>query len=231
MGDDADQARYLRTDFLARIAHELRGPSGVALGALAELERAGGDPARTAALLQMARRGIERTLRTAERLERTAQLEADRVEWEREPCDLREIVRTAVASTELLERRSGVSVDSTVEGAPCTLLGDCAWLKAAVAELVSNAIRHARRAVTVTLRRRGAELVLRICDDGPGFSTPLEWRFASPSRRQGLALSLSLVRDVARAHGGQFTVERSDEATPLVGGRVELCLPCLAAAG
>ena len=221
MGDEDGSTQYLRTDFLARVAHELRGPSGVALGALAELERAGGEPARSAALLQMARRGIERTLRTAERLERTAQLETGKVEWEREPCDLRDIVRTAVASTEALEKRSGIAVTVALAAPPCFILGDCAWLKAAIGELVSNAIRHARAAVQIDLTRRDAELVLAIHDDGPGFAAPIEWRFSSPSRRQGLGLSLSLVRDVASAHGGQFTVERGE--TP--GGHVQFVLP------
>jgi signal transduction histidine kinase len=221
---EADQARYLKTDFLARVAHELRGPSGVALGALAELERAAGDPERTAALLQMVRRGVQRTLRTAERLERTADLEAERVKWEHEPCDFREIVLMAVAETEALERRKGVLVEVSAD-APGTMLGDCAWLRIAVAELVSNAIRHARRAVTVTLRRGEDELVLTVRDDGPGFAAPIEWRFNSSQRRQGLALSLSLVRDVARAHRGQFSIEPGKDGTSPGGASVELRLP------
>ena len=220
---EADQARYLKTDFLARVAHELRGPSGVALGALAELERAAGDPERTALLLQMVRRSVQRTLRTAERLERTADLEAERVKWQHEPCDLREIVLTAVADTEALERRNGVAVEVLADS-PGTMLGDCAWLRVAVAELVSNAIRHARRAVKVTLRRREAVLVLTVQDDGSGFAAPFEWRFNSSSRRQGLALSLSLVSDVARAHGGEFSVESGKDGAP-PGATVELRLP------
>lgn len=58
----ADSAQaYLRTTFLERIAHELRGPAGVAAGALDEIERvmgAQGDEVRP--FFSMARRGLRR---------------------------------------------------------------------------------------------------------------------------------------------------------------------------
>src|SRR5690606_33938923 len=94
LGRDAEQesARYVRTELLERIAHELRGPAGVTLGALDEIERVlasvEGEDAR--ALLLMARRGIRRILRTAERLTRTAQLEAGPVQLSSAHHDVRD---------------------------------------------------------------------------------------------------------------------------------------------
>jgi signal transduction histidine kinase len=221
---DGDDARYLKTEFLARIAHELRGPAGVTLGALAEMEHAAGEPAQVATLLGMARRGIERTLRTADRLERTAQLEAGRVDWAREPRDLGDLVRKGVARAEALERRKGVSVEVTVPDGPSRILGDAGWLEFAFAEVTGNALRHARSAVGVSLTREGQVLRVATRDDGPGFTAPMPARFAPPSRRQGLALSLSLVREVALAHGGELTVDESTDP-PTPGARVVLTFP------
>ena len=57
--EDADL--YLRTEFLERVAHELRGPSGVTLGAIDEMELLlGEDSEKVKPLLSMARRGIRR---------------------------------------------------------------------------------------------------------------------------------------------------------------------------
>lgn len=223
-GDGA--ARYVKTEFLARLAHELRGPAGVTLGALAELEHAAGDPQRLSSLLAMARRGVERTLRTAERLERTAQLEAGTVEYAREPSDLRDLVSAAAASAELIERRKGVTVELQLPDTPARVLADGPWLKFALSELVNNALRHARAAVSVAVTREDSSFGVLVRDDGPGFSGPIPARFTVPSRRQGLALSLTLVRDIAAAHGGELVVEPPSEPAAR-GARVRIDLPAI----
>src|SRR4051812_42731051 len=92
-----DASRYLRTELLERIAHELRGPAGVTLGALDELEHALGAQAveQNQMLFAMARRGARRVLRTAERLARTALLESASQHITPVPSDLGKIVKQA----------------------------------------------------------------------------------------------------------------------------------------
>ena len=108
-----DTERYLRTELLERIAHELRGPAGVTLGALEEIERLlarSEIEEESRALISMARRGARRVLRTAERLTRTAQLEAGPTQMASTLLDVREIVARVARETELLEGRSTVRV-------------------------------------------------------------------------------------------------------------------------
>src|SRR5689334_21052599 len=103
-----DTSRYLRTELLERIAHELRGPAGVTLGALDELEHALDDAQRDQhkLLFAMARRGARRVLRTAERLTRTAQLEGSGIHAvPTAPTDLRGIVKQATEDAEAVEGR------------------------------------------------------------------------------------------------------------------------------
>ena len=64
--------RYMKTGFLARVAHDIRGPAGVALTAMDELETALGpeDVWQYAALFVIMRRSARRVLRIAEKLAR-----------------------------------------------------------------------------------------------------------------------------------------------------------------
>jgi signal transduction histidine kinase len=189
---------------LERIAHELRGPAGVTLGALNEIERFLGSEAEPLQpLLGMARRGIRRILRTSDRLDRAAQLEAHPV-WRKTALDLRSLVAEVVRETALLEARSGVHVDCPAIDAPCLIDADASWVRAAVAELVANAVRFARTRVAIETTSVDREAHLIITDDGPGFVGPVQPRFEPPVTGRGLGLSLPLVEEVVNAYGGRL---------------------------
>jgi signal transduction histidine kinase len=221
-GGDAES--YLKTEFLERIAHELRGPAGVTLGALDELDLAlGSDSARVANLIAMARRSVQRVLRTAERLQRTAQIESGDVEWQREPRDLRDIVRAAMGQVEGIEARKGIRVVVSSSEMPCMANVDVAWVTSAVTEIVLNAIRNAKTTAQIATSTTDAEALITVSDDGVGFAGPINTRFTPSGRRQGLGLSMSLVSDVAAAHGGKLIIEPPNTQSP--GARVLLSFP------
>ncbi|WP_157017054.1 ATP-binding protein [Mesorhizobium xinjiangense] len=98
-----------------------------------------------------------------------------------------------------------------------------------VANLVSNAFRHAKTVEVAAIHSPGA-LIITIDDDGPGI--PLENREAvfrpfvrlDAARNQdssGTGLGLSIARDIARSHGGDVTLDDS----PLGGLRAVVRVP------
>ncbi len=219
---------YVRTEMLERIAHELRGPAGVTLRALEEMELALGDDAQKIAnFFAMARRGARRVLRTADRLSRTAQLVSRDVTFSRDPVDIKAVLQNAVRDAELVETRKGISVVLTLPSEPCPAAIDSAWMSAAVAELVVNAIAHARKVVTVDAKCDARGVVISVTDDGPGFAGPIGERFTAPRERRGLGLSLAIVQDVAAAHGGEFVVDarKADDPIDTRGATVRLRIP------
>jgi signal transduction histidine kinase len=219
---------YLRTEFLERVAHELRGPVGVTSGALDEIELAvGPDAEKLSAYFLMARRGMGRVLRVAERLERTAQLEGAGVQWAMVPTDLRAVTAEAAKETGLLEARRAVSLTVSCSEEPCVASTDARWMRLAIAELVGNAIRFARSGASVHTDSSTDEITITITDDGPGFQGQPPRRFERAADKRGVGLSMSLVAEVVAAHGGRLELDgpRDGDGTGLSGARVVVVLP------
>lgn len=193
-----------RSEFLERVAHELRGPAGVTLGALEELELAlsESEGTQTAPLFAMARRGVKRILRTADRLARTAQLESGRLAMSHTATDLRTLLTQVADEAEEIEGRRAVKIDKALPASPCTVMVDAPWLSVALGELVAQALRCARKSVRIELTREAAVVRICITDDGPVRSDAPEGQAAA--RRDG-GFPHTLATEVVRAHGGELT--------------------------
>ena len=204
---------YLKTTFLEALAHELRGPSGVTLGALDELELALGDQAQAhASLFAMARRGIRRVLRSTDRLSRTAQLEVSGLALNLEDTDLSLLVEKSAREAELVEARRGVKLEITRPNEPAIARVDVTWLGAALSELVAAALRSAKRSVLVELKQSGDTLRVIVCDDGPITSLPRLRRFEPSDDRRDAGLAFPLIKEVIDAHHGELSLKNGETA-------------------
>ncbi|NKJ43292.1 ATP-binding protein [Novosphingobium sp. SG720] len=110
------------------------------------------------------------------------------------------------------------------------------WLRRAMRNLVSNALRYGQRA-RVSLAREGAEAVLRIEDDGPGIPEGDILRMMEPFTRLeasrntatgGTGLGLTLARAIADQHGGSLVLANRWEAGHITGLTATLRLPLAA---
>jgi signal transduction histidine kinase len=103
------------------------------------------------------------------------------------------------------------------------------WLRRALRNLISNALRYGGSA-DVNLLREGGMVVLRVEDNGPGIPTdqialmlePFQRGEASRNRATGGAgLGLTLARAIAEQHGGELVLTNRKEG----GLRAEIRLP------
>jgi signal transduction histidine kinase len=144
--------------------------------------------------------------------------------------DLGALAREAAA------RRTGVTVDAQA----VEVAGSRGQLERVLANLLDNARRHARSAVTVSVRRsdgaQGAQAVLTVADDGDGvpegdreriFERFVRLDDARSRDDGGAGLGLAIARDVALRHGGTLTVRDA----PAGGALFELRLPMAASEG
>ncbi|HKP63311.1 MAG TPA: HAMP domain-containing sensor histidine kinase [Polyangiales bacterium] len=224
---DPEEHDYLRTSFLDRVAHELRGPAGVIDGAVQELEAALGPGAQEhRVLLDMMRRGVRRIVRTADRLQQTGQCERDSLELTKARCDLTELVKRAVAEAAATEGRKKIRVDVEAPQLHSYVDIDERWMGVAVYEIASNSIRHAREAVRVTLEQEPEAVIVSFIDDNKNGNEFAPMRWKPPREARGLGLALAIVRDVLQAHGGSLTIDRgSNGSDDIQKTRVRIRIP------
>lgn len=95
-----------------------------------------------------------------------------------------------------------------------------------VGNLLDNACKWARRRVAVTARVEAAGWLLRVEDDGPGFTAPTESLIQRGVRADqnipGTGLGLAMVHDLVSSYGGQLSLGRSET---LGGAMVDIRFP------
>lgn len=136
-------------------------------------------------------------------------------EGEAEPVDPIALVRQIVEDAQ----RSEVDVTLTKTSGEGEISLRSGSIRRAVENLINNAVRYGSRAeVSVVLTEKS--LRIRVEDDGPGIAAEdrdeavKPFTRLEPARNQnrgtGVGLGLSIVLDVARAHGGTLRLGQSD---------------------
>jgi signal transduction histidine kinase len=231
--DDEDESsdetsRYLKTQFLRRVAHDIASPTGVTVTVLEELANEGVRPE----LVAMARRGLRRLLRLSEQLALAAELETEALSPDTSVVDLGDLVKDAFAQATGVDGRRDVGTSCSVPDERIDVAVDRKLVVTSIREIIGNALRLASSRVVIEVERTPQGGVVRVIDDGPGFpdevKETLGQRFVPRAAVRGLGLSLSMAKDVVGAHGGTLRIETgtlppSKRGTH--GAAVEITLP------
>ena len=223
--DETEAALARQREFVADASHELRTPLTSVLANLELLvDTLDGDQQEAA---ESALRSSQRMRRLVADLLLLARADARR-EAPRVPLDLGAVVVEAVGEAGAVADDREVTVDTEevwVEGVRDEL-------HRVALNLVENALRHTPPGTHVRARvfRDGETAMLVVEDDGPGVPEELRDRIfdrfvrGAGDRGGSFGLGLSIVRAVARQHGGDVRVE---EAHP--GARFVVRLPAVPA--
>jgi signal transduction histidine kinase len=210
--------------FVADASHELRSPLA-RMRAEMEVDAAhpeAADPAGTSASLLAETVQLQRML---DDLLLLARGDGGALTPVAVPVDLDEVIERALARADGAAARIDTSAVRPVQ-----VRGDPAQLERLVGNLVDNAGRYARSAVTVTLAETGGRAVLAVADDGPGIPPADGERVFERFTRldearspgdAGTGLGLAIARDVAARHGGTLVMD----PTVQVGARFVVTLP------
>jgi two-component system, OmpR family, sensor histidine kinase KdpD len=215
----AKNSERLRKTLLDCVSHELKTPLAAIGAASQELLRLAADGQDARMLKELAGEihdGSHRLNRVVNNLLDMNRLESGVVQPNREWCDVRELLQSAIES----ERESidGREVRLDVpENTPLALI-DHLLMEQAVAKLLANAGSHtpARLPIEVDAECKDGQLLISVSDRGPGFSSELSDRvfekfYRGDGRRAGgLGLGLAIARGFVEAHGGKITAENRD---------------------
>ena len=221
---EARRIERMKDEFIAGVSHELRTPLTSVLGALGLLAAgaAGPLPAAALPLAEAAQRNGQRLSQLIDDILDLTKLEGQRLSIKTMLTPIGRLVQEAHTANLGYAERSGVrlATDIDPEAAPLEPLLDANRFLQVMANLLSNAVKHspAGGTVSVSLRRSGRSVQVRVRDSGPGidpaFRSQLFQKFsqADPSDHRasgGTGLGLYISRMLVERMGGTIDVEPS----------------------
>ncbi|MCE9584801.1 MAG: sensor histidine kinase KdpD [Planctomycetes bacterium] len=220
----------LRSALLSSVSHDLRTPLSVISGAAQTLlSRPDTPPETMRALLQGIHDETARLSRLVSNLLDITRLESGAVELNRQWVSLEEVIGSALRRLD--SALAGREVKLDVPADLPLVHADGVLLDQLLFNVLENAVRYtpAESPVSISASREGAGVLVKVEDEGPGFSSGEETRvfekfyrgLAAKSER-GAGLGLSICRAIAAVHKGRIWAENRPSRS---GARVSFWIP------
>jgi len=218
--DKLERLNRRKDEFIATIAHELRGPLSALINASWLLNASGGAETTRQRAAQIVDRQSRQMSRLVDDLTDAARLVTGKLSLRLEELDLGKAIEGAVEllAPTIAERRQLLHQDVQLDGR-CQVVGDHCRLVQVVTNLLGNASRYTPEGgrIDVELVRDEVDAVVRVRDTGVGIAPEMLERIFDmfeqggkpPGSGAGLGLGLALARQLAQLHGGRLTVESS----------------------
>jgi signal transduction histidine kinase len=223
----------LKSDFVSNVSHELRTPLSL-IRLYAETLEMGriSSPEKYQEYYSIIRKESERLTGLINNILDFSRIEAGRKEYVLRETDMRELVRNTLDSYRYQIEQSGFAFEESIAEDVPPLRVDREAVSRSLLNLVNNALKYSqdRKYIGVNLYRENGTVKLEVIDHGIGI--PLNeqrkifekfYRVGDPlvHNTKGSGLGLSLVRRIARAHGGEVYVD----STPGEGSKFTISLP------
>jgi signal transduction histidine kinase len=203
--------------FINAVTHELKTPVASIRLYLETLQTRSVDEARRKEFYRIMLEDSDRLLSTIEQILRTGRMGASSRPLNLSRIDIGVLVGQCITRARNVH---ALREESLVyePGPPITFLGDEDEVRAAIANLIDNAIKYSGKEarVSVDVEQREERVAVRVTDQGPGIPKPelkqifkRFYRVPGPmaSAVKGTGLGLYIVRSVAKRHGGRAWAE------------------------
>jgi two-component system sensor histidine kinase SenX3 len=204
--------------FINAVTHELKTPVAAIRLYLETLQTRAVDEPKRKEFYGIMLQESDRLLTTIEQVLHTGRMGAASRKPNLLPIDLGGVVTECLARARTLHAIQPESLEYH-PGSPVTILGDLDEVRAAISNLIENAIKYSGSDVKITVETAnvdGKYVSLRVSDEGAGIPrTELKRIFkrfyrvpgSLAARVKGIGLGLYIVRSVAKRHGGRAWAE------------------------
>jgi signal transduction histidine kinase len=235
--EELDAERRALADALADISHQLRTPL-TSLGIELELVRKAAATPEDARRVRDCGRMLEQLQWLVSSLLKLARLDAGVVRLESRRVDVAALAEAAEEPLAVAAELAGVGFETSVEPG-CSFMGDAAWTREALANVLKNCVEHtpAGGTVRIVAHEDAVACRIRVEDTGPGIAEAdlphvFERFYHGPDASartdddacdpSGVGIGLSLARALLVAQGAQITAAN---AGPDGGARFDLTFP------
>ncbi|MGD0300299.1 MAG: HAMP domain-containing sensor histidine kinase [Bryobacteraceae bacterium] len=205
--------------FINAVTHELKTPVASIRLYLETLQTRPVDEAKRQEFYRIMVQDSERLLSTIEQVLRTGRIgSTSHLKLNRVRIDLNGVVEECLARARTLHHVTPESLDYQ-PGPPATIMGDPDEVRAAVSNLIDNAVKYSASPMKISVETApvdGKFVSVRVRDQGVGIpKIELKqifkrfYRVPGPlaTRVKGTGLGLYIVRSVAKRHGGRAWAE------------------------
>jgi signal transduction histidine kinase len=223
----------LKSDFVANVSHELRTPLAL-IRLYAETLELGRLTAKEKyqEYFRIIREESERLTALINNILDFSRIEAGRKEYEFKETNLADLVRSTLDSYRFQIEQNGFAFEENISGDIPPVIVDREAIARSLLNLVNNALKYSKdqKYIGVSLYRANSRVNLEVRDHGIGIPPNEQEKIFEKFYRcgdplvhniKGSGLGLSLVRHIARAHGGDVLVE----STPEKGSKFTIALP------
>jgi signal transduction histidine kinase len=223
----------LKSDFVANVSHELRTPLAL-IRLYAETLELGRLTAKEKyqEYFRIIREESERLTALINNILDFSRIEAGRKEYEFKETNLGDLVRSTLDSYRFQIEQNGFAFEENISSDVPPVAVDREAIARSLLNLVNNALKYSKdhKYIGVSLYRADSRVNLEVQDHGIGISPNEQEKIFEKFYRcgdplvhniKGSGLGLSLVRHIARAHGGEVLVE----STPEKGSKFTIALP------
>ncbi|MBK1879587.1 ATP-binding protein [Pelagicoccus mobilis] len=228
-----------KTNFFANISHELRTPLTLLIGPLDRLRRPEGriGTEEHDELIDIMQQNAMRLMRLINDLLNLVRLDAGSLKLRPSEIELRPYLEGVCRSFHPMAQERDLEFSWQIdEGGDSKVHLDREKVEKVLLNLLFNAIKFTPPggSITLTAKRRGHVLGIDIADTGQGISPEeLEsvfdrfWQSESSSNRrfQGVGIGLSLVRDLAKLHGGSVSATSELDVGTTMSVELDVTLP------
>ena len=214
MEDELAAIAINKDNFLATLAHELRGPLAPLKNGLQLLEMAADDPSAQENTRNMMVRQLDHMVRLVDDLMDLSRINTGKIKLSLDEVDICDVVATAMETSRPLIDRNGHTLKVELAEEKLVVNGDRDRLVQVVANLLTNAAKYTPPGgmVDVVVKRKGEEVSIVVKDNGIGIAAEKissvfdMFTQVDPHQKTesggGLGIGLNIVQRIMEMHNG-----------------------------
>jgi signal transduction histidine kinase len=196
------------------VSHDLRNPLNNVRICAQMLGKVPGDPEKVSEVAERIDRATDRMAQLISDLLDAAKIEGGRLQTERRPEPVGELVESAVEGSRAIAAEKSIQIRVASFPASLTALCDRHLVLRVFSNLLGNAIKFSPTGAAIDVRAKelGGEILFSVKDNGPGISPEhlphafdRYWQQTSDSR--GTGLGLYIAKGIVEAHGGRIWID------------------------